>query len=283
MSDAPLLHQTTKSQIDSILTSHNLNSIGLFGPIGVGKGFLAKFIIRKILETNKPSQNPYVKLIDCSGNVGIEQIREIKSFLSLLVPSENRFSRAVVIEHIEKLSLPAQNAMLKTLEEPPSGTVMIVTSADKNRILPTIISRLQWVNVLPLLPDQLASIDAAEADKQRAYLLSDGNAGMLYSYLAEPESFADYVLCLDEAKALLASNRFEKLAKIDSIIKNDSYVLDQLFSALAKILRSLILKNPDSPKTKDLAAKLRRVVEAQESLKHNPSQKLLLTTLFSKI
>ncbi|MBW3569385.1 hypothetical protein KY385_04610 [Candidatus Parcubacteria bacterium] len=281
-----ILHPSTKVQTDALLTSLNLNSIGVYGGSGSGKGYFARYLVEKILYISLDSNSPYVKFIDCSNSAGIEQIREIKTFLQLKVPTENKFSRSVVIEQIELLSIPAQNALLKTLEEPPAGTVIIATSANKNNILPTIVSRLQWINLLPLTRNQLdedifTSFNSIELE--RAFLLSEGNAGLLINFLNKPDSYAGFVAAIEAAKAILRSTRFEKLAKIDSILKSDEYTLDQLLAALAKVLRSVMIKNSPSANSQDLTAKLEQVVEAQENMKYNPSHKLILVSLFNNL
>lgn len=283
MSQAILLHQSTKIQLESLLASKRINSIGICGPTGSGKSFMAKHIVGELLGTIITENSPYINIIDCLDNVGIDQIRAVKSFLSLKVPIEGRYTRAVIIEHIQNLGIPAQNALLKTLEEPPDGTIIIVTLADKNNLLPTIISRLQWINVLPIEKAQLGSITSNQTDAEKAYLISEGNAGMLTTMLADPHSFGDVDAALDEAKKLLRSTRFEKLAKIDQIIKNDQYTLDQLLQALAKILHAVLISNPDSANVDSITSKLQNIIDAQQSLKYNPSQKLLLTSLFNKI
>lgn len=286
MNSQIILHPSTKHQVDLFLSSQNLNSIGVYGQPGSGKSYLAIHLIEHILQIPNVKVSPYVKIIDCADSVGIEEIREIKTFLRLKVPSSSRFSRCVVIERLELLGIPAQNALLKTVEEPPEGTVIIVTTSNKNSILPTIISRLQWINMLPLAQTQLndnffSSFD--RANLQKAYLISQGNAASLISLARDPGSSPDLIAAIDEAKELLRCTRYGKLARIDSIIKNEDYALNQLLDAMAKILRSVIIKNPTQASANELIKKLDGIVQAKESLKYSPSQKLLLTALFNKL
>jgi DNA polymerase III subunit delta' len=279
-----ILHPSTQSQADLLISSQNLNSIGVYGQAGSGKSYLASHLVENILAVSDSANHPYVKFINCSKDTGIEQVRGIKAFLQLKVPSSNKFSRAVVFESVEYLGIPAQNALLKTVEEPPAGTVIIITTSNKNSILPTIASRLQWISVLPLAKKQLKDINGLDrSELEKAYLISEGNAGLLLSLAKEPEAHTDLTAAIDEAKEILKCSRFEKLAKVDSIIKNDNYTIDLLLSALIKILRSVIVKNSSSSEIRVLIDKLNSIVEARESLKYKPSSKLLLTSLFNKL
>ena len=77
--------------------------------------------------------------------IGIEQIRELKKNFSLK-PIKSKQKVAFVIE-AQKMTVAAQNAPLKTLEEPPGETLLILTSPDPDLLLPTISSRCQIINL----------------------------------------------------------------------------------------------------------------------------------------
>ncbi len=80
----------------------------------------------------------------------IENVRQAIHFL-YLTSSDKKF---LIINHLEDLELEAQNALLKTTEEPPRGAVLFFLVRNENRILPTLYSRLKAVNV-PLVNSQL--------------------------------------------------------------------------------------------------------------------------------
>lgn len=88
----------------------------------------------------KPVNNPDLLVID-QETIGIDQIREVKKFFSLKNWQEKK--RVVVIHHGEGLSIPAQNAFLKTLEETKPGQLIFIGAPQKEILLPTIISRCQ--------------------------------------------------------------------------------------------------------------------------------------------
>ena len=82
----------------------------------------------------------YILLNQTGSGVGIDEVRELSQQLSFSSKPGTR--RLVVIFHAESISLPAQHALLKLLEEPPIGVEIILTCEDANSILSTICSRL---------------------------------------------------------------------------------------------------------------------------------------------
>jgi DNA polymerase III delta prime subunit len=80
---------------------------------------------------------------DCSANSSIEVVRDLKRFLSRK-PLQSEFNLGLLTE-AHNLSLEAQNALLKTLEEPPGLSRIILTATNTSSLLPTIISRCEVV------------------------------------------------------------------------------------------------------------------------------------------
>jgi len=63
--------------------------------------------------------------------------------------------KIAIITCAEKMTEEAQNAMLKTLEEPPQNTIILITTSDTNKLLRTIISRCQVLDILDILKDKI--------------------------------------------------------------------------------------------------------------------------------
>lgn len=78
-------------------------------------------------------------------SIGIARIRELKQTIFLRPISGNK--KAVVILNAHTLTIEAQNAMLKILEEPPPGTILILVVNKKDNLLPTIISRCTFLEL----------------------------------------------------------------------------------------------------------------------------------------
>jgi DNA polymerase III subunit delta' len=125
------------------------------------------------------------------GFIKIEQIRELLAVLAF-PPHEGR-ARVIVIEDAEKMNPAAANAFLKTLEEPPNRTHIVLLSSAPDRLLVTIRSRCQRIRFAPLPVEAVASILRASGIEavaaQAAAALSDGSVARA-SHLAEGERIA---------------------------------------------------------------------------------------------
>ncbi len=112
--------------------------------------------------------------------IKIEQVREVDRFMSFKAFSGT--FRAVIIRQAEMMSPEAANAFLKTLEEPPAGSLLILNVTELMNVLPTIVSRCQKVVFNPI-PAGLISqwlVEKHKSDQERALLLaklSEGSPG----------------------------------------------------------------------------------------------------------
>lgn len=124
----------------------------------------------------------------------------------------SRASKVFIIDEAELLNDTAQNILLKTLEEPPPGTVLLLVSANEDELLPTIRSRCQRVAFAPLDDESMGKwlkragfdIDAA----QRAWLLrfAQGSPGL--AALAMEHNLYDWYLALDPMIRTLESGGY---------------------------------------------------------------------------
>jgi len=94
----------------------------------------------------KPTSNhPDFLFLEDAPSLKIAQVRELQHQLALK-PYSAPF-KVVLINEADKLTLPAQHALLKTLEEPPERSIIILTVPNKEALLPTIISRCQIIQL----------------------------------------------------------------------------------------------------------------------------------------
>lgn len=82
-------------------------------------------------------------IVDFEKAIGIEEIRNIQK--KIYLKPLRGMVKAVVIKNAESLTIEAQNAFLKMLEEPPINTVVILTTYNQDLLLPTIISRCKII------------------------------------------------------------------------------------------------------------------------------------------
>lgn len=112
-----------------------------------------------------------------SKEIKIEQVRALVDFCG--IASHRGGARVVVLYPAEALNVAAANALLKTLEEPPSGVVFLLASARVDRLLPTIVSRCrQWPMAVPA-PDAAAAWLAAQQVADANALLAEGGGAPL--------------------------------------------------------------------------------------------------------
>lgn len=77
--------------------------------------------------------------IDAASNRGIDDVRELREKVKLA--PVDLAHKVFIIDECHMLTTEASNALLKTLEEPPSGTVFILCTTEQNKVLPTVVSR----------------------------------------------------------------------------------------------------------------------------------------------
>ena len=164
------------------------------GPEGVGKALVARQLAklfncrsngvdccdqcpqcRKIDNFNHPDVK-WIGSLKKGGEIKINQIREMKDGI-YLKPYESTIKICIILE-AENLTTEASNAFLKTLEEPPGASLLILTSSNLGRILPTIISRCQIVRFNTLGLGELKEF------LQSSYNLA-GEAAHFLAYLSE--------------------------------------------------------------------------------------------------
>jgi hypothetical protein len=83
-------------------------------------------------------------------SIGIDEIREVKSFLRVKPFRESH--KVVIVRDAARLTLPAQNALLKTLEEPPENSIIVLTAVSETSLLPTIVSRCEVIHLASQQP-----------------------------------------------------------------------------------------------------------------------------------
>ena len=189
------------------------------GPEGVGKATLGVRFLRWLLAgrpagsapLHVPEQHPVFRRIAAgahpdlrvlspeAGEKGVKRIirvedaRALPRFLSL-TPAEGGW-RGVLVDEAEAMNAEAQNALLKTLEEPPPRAVLVLTSHAPDRLLPTIRSRCRRLDLFPLPEAEVASLlerllpDLPAAERPRLARLADGAPGRALR-LAEGEGLA---------------------------------------------------------------------------------------------
>jgi len=272
-----VLHESTSRALAGQRV-HPHHAILLVGPKGAGKTVVATVMAAEWLETRKPlTQHPYAHHIKAekSSSIPIEAVRALEGFLAHKVPGQGK--RVVLIENAHLLTTEAQNALLKTLEEPPANTQLILTALSERSLLPTVVSR---THVVPITrPPQTAIQNhfkqqghGAEAIKQ-AQLLSGGLPGLMHALLNEEAH--PLTEAVQTARMLLQKTTFERLALVDSLAKDRQQCLDVL--SVLQHMSSVALQTGKATATWQRI--LQASYQASEQLAGNAQPKLVLTNL----
>ncbi len=278
-----LIHPQTKRQIDNYLLNPS-HAITLVAPSGSGKHSIAELLASNLLgiKVDKLQFQPYYKVISSVEDkaIGIESIRELEHFLSLKVPSKNKIHRVILIEDAETLTTEAQTAFLKTLEEPPTGTIFILTATHEQALLPTIRSRSPMLIITK--PDHGSLIEYfdkqnyEDSDIKQALLVSGGLPGLTTALLSQNK---DHPLmpATDLAKRILSANKYQRLLLVDELAKDRTLCLNTLFILQQMAHLSLISASPTNANR--WLNILKASYDAQISINANNQSKLVLSNL----
>ncbi len=189
------------------------------------------------------------------GNIPVEETRKLIQKISLK-PFEAPF-KVVLIWNAETLNNSSGNALLKTLEEPPSSTLFILVCSDPQKLLTTIISRTQRVHIGAVEESDLAQflLDKAGVTLEKARQLAincEGNIAWALEKakndnLSTPTWFADWmraVYAKNLSKLVQMADQFDALAKEDqkSILAYTLHILRQCLyqiSGTPQLIKSL--------------------------------------------
>ncbi|MGM9878306.1 MAG: DNA polymerase III subunit gamma/tau [Bacilli bacterium] len=142
--------------IKNSIKNNKINHAYIFsGPRGTGKTTIAKIFARAVNCLNfkddicekcdncKNENNNEIDIIeiDAASNNGVDEIREIRNSVKYL-PSSLKY-KVYIVDEVHMLSSSAFNALLKTLEEPPSHVIFILATTEFNKIPATVVSRCQ--------------------------------------------------------------------------------------------------------------------------------------------
>ena len=253
------------------------------GPPQIGKGMLALTFAQALNCTHNEmiqrpcgecrscrlvsgGNHPDVQLVEPDGvYLKIDQVRALQHQIALS-PVEGRY-KVYILREMERATTQAANALLKTLEEPPSHALLILTASEPEALLPTIVSRCQ---LLPLRPLSREAVEAAlvargVAAEQAALLagLSGGRIGWAMEVNQKPAILERRAQQLDELQELLGQGRAERFAYVEKLSR-DSAALRRVMSLWLTWWRDLLLLVHDSRATlthQDRKVELRNLAE----------------------
>jgi DNA polymerase-3 subunit delta' len=147
--------------------------------------------------------------------IGIKEVQELRSELARR-PAESRHRVAVVVD-AERLSSEAENALLKTLEEPPDHAHLVLTTEDAASLLPTTVSRCRQLRLRPVPASRIADhlqrqLGTEPAQAERLASLAGGRPGWAIAAAKDPSRLALYEAALER---LARARNGGKLARLE--------------------------------------------------------------------
>lgn len=166
------------------------------------------------------------------GTLKIDQIRELQRVLSLR-PYEAQY-RVAILRRFQEANPATQNAILKTLEEPASSVVIILTVEQVDQILPTILSRCQILNLRPMPVEQVfhalkAQFDYDDQDLQLVARLSAGRIGWAMRVAQDPTQLELRHTAIQQLSEVAATrSRVDRFKMAEALSKDKTILLASL-------------------------------------------------------
>ena len=255
--------------LNNAIKNDNIPQAILFcGPRGVGKTSCARILAKTINNLEDDFEYNIFEL-DAASNNSVEDIRNITD--QIRIPPQIGKYKVYIIDEVHMLSNQAFNAFLKSLEEPPEHVVFILATTEKNKILPTILSRCQIYDFKKVENESIIKL-LSKICKEKKVKYEDGSLSLIaersdgsirdsLSIFDRLVSFTDSNLTIIEVTSNLNVLDFNTYFKISELINkkdipgilnlyNDVYVkgFDDLnfLNGLSKHLRELLIYSLNS-------------------------------------
>ncbi len=256
--------ETLKNELANNTTVHAY----LFtGTRGTGKTTCAKILANAVNCTNLQNGNPCLECescksflsgentdiveIDAASNNSVEDIRELRERINF-APASSKY-RVYIIDEVHMLSISAFNALLKTLEEPPSHVIFILATTEVHKLPATILSRCQRFDFRRIDSDKIcerlqyiASKEDLTLTDEAATLIASAADGGMRDALSILDLCASGSRNIDEAtvESVCAMAGSDYLLELCDFIKhkdteNALLMLDRLHNSSVDMLRLL--------------------------------------------
>lgn len=212
------------------------------GPAGVGKRTLALRFAQALACKNPPSPGEFCgvcrpcKMIarqefpdlnvlqaeTVGGEMKVDKVRELQHTLSLTPYESDR--RIAVLLRFHEANENAQNALLKTLEEAPGKSILLLTADTPENLLPTIVSRCELLRLRPLSVDPLAdqlqkSLNIHLTQARALARISGGRPGIALQLHSDPDLAENRKLWLGHLLSLLGETMAERFEFVERQVK----------------------------------------------------------------
>jgi len=187
--------------------------------------------------------------------------------------------RIIIIDYAERMTDQAQNAFLKLLEEPGKNVYFILVSHSISKLLPTILSRTEKLEIRPItkiqseqLLDSLGEIDKTK--RSQLLFMAEGLPAELTRLNNDNLYFEKQSTIVKDARQLIQGNLYQKLLIIHNYKDNRTAVLTLLLD-MANMLKRSIIANPQA----DAINRIEAILFAYQQIEANGNIRLVLARM----
>lgn len=268
-----ILNQNTKVKISS-MENELPHAILLTGEKGVGLATIAKHLADSDLASFVEPMNSKEEIDHETGTISVATIRRLYERSRTKTTSRHVF----ILDDADRMSLGAQAAFLKLLEEPTEHTHFILTSHTPQALLPTVRSRVQALVIEPVSrtqTDSLLKTHGISDSKTKAQLeyLASGLPAELTRLIQGDVYFQERAEVMADTRTFLSGSAYDKLLIVNKYHKDRSKALGLIDSALMVTKRSLGMKPQPG-----LVSQLDALLSVREKIEANCSIRLQLTS-----
>jgi DNA polymerase III subunit delta' len=216
--------------LDKRINPHTKNSKEYNFGVGVNPDII-------IISPEIEEKNGNVKKKD----IKIEKIRDLEHELSLTAYFGKH--RVAIIDGADYLTRASQNALLKTLEEPPKKVVIILITENSNKIIPTIKSRCVVKKFGLIKNSEIAGIIQEKKDEKKLNFWSLSRPGLAINFQKEGEEIEKREKAEKDLGKMLEINLSEKLSFCEELSKNNSEMINELNFWIVLLRENILGKN----------------------------------------
>jgi DNA polymerase-3 subunit delta' len=217
----------------------------IVGNDGIGKSIIAKYISNQIIEGRDNADSiDIVKYYPSSSSFGVDDVRNIINEVNKKPYESDK--KVLILYRCDKLTTQAQNALLKTIEEPPKGVYLILLSDSLEVILDTIKSRCQIYKLTPLNKEEISAYiedkytDLTSDDKKSALAYSAGVPGKVDGFIGDENLKRLRDICIELFEDILKREQGIVL-KYGDVLKNSKDNKIELLNILLSYIRDIMI------------------------------------------
>lgn len=220
-----------KKYLSNSINKNKINHAYLFEGIdGIGKTTFAKEFAKYLLKVEHIENSPdYINIDPQGASIKIAQIRSLQT--DVIIKPHGDY-KIYIINNAEKMTIESQNALLKTLEEPPEYVIIILITSNKNSLLDTIKSRCDIVKFLPIPFIELKKyLEDRGIEERKASILATFSRGSISKALELSES-SDFMIMREDIQnniqTMLEKNVVEILELSNKYDKYKEHIIEVL-------------------------------------------------------